>query len=109
MLYLHVLPQFFSIQNPSCTSTQFPKTTKNLNFPAIKPTTHTHFTSLSKTPNFVGFELQNHITHSQKLCCYAFKDFREDKNAVFTPFSKTPNFLGFKVQKHRSHFQKLRC
>jgi signal peptidase I len=82
MLSLHVLPQFCSVQNPSFTSTQFPKTTRNPNFPALKPTTQTHFTSLSKNLNFLGVELQNRRTHFQKLCCYAFKDSGEDTNVV---------------------------
>jgi signal peptidase I len=80
MLSLHVLPQFSSIQNFSFTSIQFPKTTKNPNFPPLKPTTHT--LSLSKTANLLGFELQKHRTQFQKFCCYALKESGEDTNAV---------------------------
>jgi signal peptidase I len=79
MLSLHVLPQLSSIEKPIFTSTQLPKSP---NFRVLKSTTHTHFTSLSKTPNFLGFGLQTHRTHFQKLCCRAFKDSGEDTNAV---------------------------
>ncbi|KAG2713126.1 hypothetical protein I3843_04G152000 [Carya illinoinensis] len=81
---LHVLPPSPSFQNPNFSSIVFLKPTKYLYFPIfnLRPISPTSFASISKTPNFLGFRLQNHRTHLQSLHCYAFKDSAEDTNAV---------------------------